>query len=116
EDQEHRFLSGKVDVAHFDFGIMRFELGHYGQAVLDRLVQLTDHPAHQQIEAQLARLKQTKHKWEWTNPARIVTPEEMLTKLTVSPPNHTLPADLFLSIQDRSNLNLFDSCTTTHPC
>jgi Domain of unknown function (DUF4153) len=116
EDQEDRFLSGKVDVAHFDFGTMRFELGHHGQAVLDRLAQLTDHPAHQQIEAQLAKLKQAKHKWEWTNPARIVTLEEMLTKLTVSPPNHTLPADLFPSIQDRSNLYLFDGCTTAHPC
>jgi len=116
EDQEHRFLSGKVDVAHFDFGTMRFELGHYGQAVLDRLAQLTAHPAHQQIEAQLAKLKQTKHKWEWTNPARIVTPEEMLTKLTVSPPNHTLPVDLFPSIRDQSNRYLFDGCTTTYPC
>jgi len=56
EDQEHRFLVGKVDVAHFDFVTMRFELGHYGQAVLDRLAQLTAHPAHQQIEAQLTKL------------------------------------------------------------
>jgi hypothetical protein len=116
EDQEQRFLSGKVDVAHFDFGTMRFELGHYGQTVLDRLAQLTAHPAHQQIEAQLAKLKQTKHKWEWTHPARTVTPEEMLTKLTVSPPNHTLPVDLFPSIQDQSNRYLVDNCTTIHPC
>ncbi|THI84990.1 MAG: DUF4153 domain-containing protein [Nitrospira sp. CG24A] len=49
EDQEQRFLSGKTDVAHFDFGTMRFELGHYGQEVLDRLAQLTTHPEHQQI-------------------------------------------------------------------
>jgi len=40
----------------------------------------------------------------------------MLTKLTVSPPNHTLPADLLLSIRDQSNRYLFDGCTTTHPC
>lgn len=116
EDQEHRFLSGKIDVDHFDFGTMRFELGHYGQAVLDRLAQLTAHPARQQIEAQLARLSQTKHKWEWTNPVRMVTPEEMLTKLMVSPPNHTLPIELFSSLQNGSNRYLLDGCTTTHPC
>jgi len=116
EDQEHRFLSGKVDVDHFDFGTMRFELGHYGQAVLDRLAGLAAHPAHQQIEAQLVKLKQTKHKWEWTNPVRIVSPEEMLTKLTVSPPDHALPLDLFPGIQEGSNRYLLNGCTTTHPC
>ena len=116
EDQEQRFLSGKVDVAHFDFGTMRFELGHYGQAVLDRLAQLTTHPEHQQFTAQLARLKQTKNKWEWKTPALLVTPKELLAKLTVSPPNHALPIDLFSSIQDSSNRYLADSCTTTHPC
>lgn len=95
---------------------MRFELGHYGQAVLDRLAQLTTHPEHQQITAQLARLKQTKNKWEWTKPTLLVTPKELLVKLTVSPPNHTLPIDVFSSIQDESSRHLVDGCTTTHPC
>jgi Domain of unknown function (DUF4153) len=117
EDQEHRLLSGKVDVDHFDFGTMRFELGHYGQAVLDRLAELATHPAHQQIETQLAKLKQVKHKWDWTKAARhIVTPDEMLATLTVSPPDHTLPIDLFSSLQNESNRYLVNGCTTTHPC
>lgn len=116
EDQEQRFLSGKTDVAHFDFGTMRFELGHYGQAVLDRLATLTTHPEHQQITTQLTKLKQTKNKWDWAKPALLLTPKELLVKLTVSPPNHTLPIDLLSSIQNESNRHLVDGCTTTHPC
>lgn len=112
EDQEQRFLSGTVDVAHFDFGTMRFELGHYGQAVLDRFAQATAHPAYEQIAVQLAKLKQIKHKWEWTNRAQTVAPEEILTKLTVFPPTHTLPTDLISSFDHY----LLDGCTTTHPC
>ena len=61
EDQERRFLNGAVDVKHFDFGSMRFELGHHGQAVLDRLALLKDHPAREQITAQLARLQKVQH-------------------------------------------------------
>ena len=116
QDQEHRFLSGKVDVAHFDFGTMRFDLGHHGQAVLDRLAQLTAHPEYQQITKQLDKLKNTKHKWEWTNRVPVVTPEEILSKLTVSPSDHILPADILSSIQGQSNRHLFNGCTTTHPC
>ncbi|MDH4188021.1 MAG: DUF4153 domain-containing protein [Nitrospira sp.] len=118
EDQEHRLLSGKVDVARFDFGTMRFELGHYGQAVLDRLAQLTAHPEHGQILVQLEKLKKTKSKWQWVSPANMATatPEEMLTKLTIFPSNHTIPTALLSNIQSKSDGYLVSSCTAAHPC
>ena len=116
EDQEHRFLSGKVDVANFDFGTMRFDLGHHGQAVLDRLAQLTAHPEYQQIAKRLDKLKNIKHKWEWTNRVPVVTSEEILSKLTVSPSDHILPTEVLSSIQGQSNRHLFNGCTTTHRC
>jgi len=117
EDQERRFLNGAVDVKHFDFGSMRFELGHHGQAVLDRLALLKDHPAREQITAQLARLQKVQHKWKWKTPAPPpATPEAILAKLTVYPPGHTIPADLLPALNEQSHRHLFDSCSTDHPC
>ncbi len=116
EDQERRFLSGIVDVAHLDFGTLRFDLGHYGQAVLDRLAQLTAHPEHQRIADQLARLSKARHKWDWANAVPLVTPQEVLAKLTVFPPGHIIPEDLLTHIQKRSNRYLFEGCSTAHPC
>lgn len=116
DDQEQRFLTGKVDVARFDFGTMRFELGHYGRAVLDRLSLLTSHPQHQQIAEQLARLEKAKFKWEWTNPVAFVTPDEVLARLNVIPTNHTIPKDLLSIFQGGSTRYLFDGCTTDHRC
>jgi hypothetical protein len=116
EDQEHRLLTGKVDVAHFDFGTMRFELGHYGQAVLDRLPQLTAHPQYQQIADQLAKLKKVQHKWEWTNRVTAMTPEDALSRLNVTPPKHEVPGELLSTIQAAPNRYQIDACTATHRC
>jgi hypothetical protein len=117
EDQERRFLNGTTDVGHFDFGTMRFELGHHGQAVLDRLALLKDHPDHGQITAQLARLQKVQHKWEWKTPAPPPTaPEAILAKVTVYPPGHAIPADLLSAFGDQSHRHLFDSCSKAHAC
>ena len=116
EDQEARLLSGKVDVAHFDFGTMRFDLGHHGQEVLDRLAQLTTHPDYELMVKQLDKLRNTKTQWEWTNRVPVVPPEEILTKLTVTPSDHVLPSDMISNLHKRSNRHLFNHCTTTHPC
>jgi uncharacterized protein DUF4153 len=116
EDQEHRLLTGRVDVAHFDFSTMRFELGHYGQAVLDRLAQLTTHPQYQQITDQLAKLKKVQHKWEWTNRVAAMTPEEALSRLNVAPPKHQVPGDLLSTMQEVSNRHQIDACTATRRC
>lgn len=116
EDQEHRFLTGKVDVAHFDFGTMRFDLGHEGQAVLDRLAKLTTHPQHQQITDQLAKLKKVQHKWEWTNSVAAMTPEDAISRLNVAPPKHQVPEDLLSTIQAAPNRHQIDACTIAHRC
>jgi hypothetical protein len=117
EDQERRFLNGTTDVGHFDFGAMRFEFGHHGQAVLDRLALLKDHPDHGQITTQLARLQKIQHKWEWKTPAPPPTaPEAILAKVTVYPPGHTIPADLLSAFTEPSHRHLFNGCSTTHPC
>jgi hypothetical protein len=116
EDQEQRLLSGKIDVAHFDFSTMKFELGHYGQAVLSRLGQLTAHPQSQQIADQLAKLKKVQHKWEWVNRVTAMTPEDALSRMNVAPPKHQVPEDLLSSIQTEPNRSRMDACTATHRC
>lgn len=116
EDQERRFLSGAVDVAHFDFGTMRFELGHHGQAMLDRLSQLTAHPAHQQIADQLARLKTARNKWEWGKTASFPTTEEVLSRLAVFPIGHVIPPELLTAIGSGDNRHLLGSCSREHVC
>ncbi|HMS85760.1 MAG TPA: DUF4153 domain-containing protein [Nitrospira sp.] len=116
EDQERRFLTGAVDVVHFDFGTMRFELGQYGQAVLDRMSQLTTHPAHQQITDQLAKLKTAKHKWDWDRTAVSLTTEELLSRLAVFPLGHTLSPDLLTAISSGQNRYLLNGCSQRHLC
>lgn len=116
EDQERRFLNGTVDVAHFDFGTMRFELGHYGQTVLDRMSQLTTHPGHPQIVDQLAKLKTVKRPWEWNRAVPSLTADEILSKLAVFPADHVFPPDLLTAVSSGENRHLFDGCSTDHPC
>jgi len=116
EDQEQRLLTGKIDVAHFDFSTMKFELGHYGRAVLDRLGQLTAHPQYQQIADQLTKLKKVRHKWEWVNPVVAMTPEDALSRMNVAPPKHQVPEDLLSTIQTAPNRGRIDACTATHRC
>lgn len=114
EDQERRLLSGQVHAAHFDFGTMRFELGHYGQAVLDRLAQAVNHPEHQQITIQLARLQKANSEWEWEqSQTPPLSSEEVLAKLRVFPPNHVVPEDLLSNLSTPLPQR---GCSTTHPC
>lgn len=116
DDQMKRLLSGQTELSKFDFGTLRFELGHYGQGVLDRLALLTTHPQHQQITDQLTKLKAAQHKWEWTNIAIQVTPEQITARLIITPLNHSVPADLLIAIQETTNRSVLDTCTTTRRC
>jgi hypothetical protein len=43
-NQFRRISAGDVDAAEFDFGYLRFELGHIGFEMLERIEGLTDHP------------------------------------------------------------------------
>ena len=96
---------------------MRFDLGHHGQAVLDRLSSMTDHPKHRHIAAQLALLQRAKHKWEWKKPAEPALEPETITRETyVYPPGHTIPADLLSAFNEQSHRYFFNGCSSAHPC
>jgi hypothetical protein len=42
--QFNRLAEGDVDASEFDYGYLRFQLGHVGYATLERIEALTDHP------------------------------------------------------------------------
>lgn len=116
EDQERQLINGTVEVARFDFGTMRFTLGHYGQAALDRMSQLTTHPAHQQITTQLAKLAKARHQWEWDHATPVLTTEEVLSTLTVFPVSHAVPPDLLSTMSGQGHEHLLKGCSHEHLC
>lgn len=63
--QEHRLASGKVAAADFDFGYLRFRLGEYGEAALDRLEALGDHPEAAAIRAGVTKARAAENQWAY---------------------------------------------------
>jgi Domain of unknown function (DUF4153) len=68
-DSQYRLIaSERVAAEDFDFGYMRFELGRYGDAALERMLGLKSHPEAQAISAGVARAHAAKNRWEYDNP------------------------------------------------
>jgi hypothetical protein len=67
--QERLLATGKIDASKFDFGYLKFRLGPYGKAALDRLNAATDHPQAAEIRAGAARAENAQSYWEYSNPA-----------------------------------------------
>lgn len=94
--QEHRLLSGKVDAAKFDYGYLRFNLGSYGEAALDRLTSLRDHPQAAEIRAGAEMALAAKNRWSYEHDG--VAPKP--APLDSSPPPQPGPMDLELNPKD----------------
>lgn len=63
--QEQRLASGRVAAADFDFGYLRFSLGEPGQAALDRLAGLGNHPEAAAIRAGVAKARAADNQWSY---------------------------------------------------
>lgn len=72
--QEDILLSGRVKAADFDFGYLRFKLGRYGDAALDRLEKAAAHPEAAAIRAGVARARSAQSYWEYQQPAEAAAP------------------------------------------
>lgn len=83
KSQERRLVEGKVAAADFDYGYLRFRLGVYGEAALDRLFALNAHPEAALIQAGVAGARAAPSYWEYKNPPPAETPT----------PEPTPPAD-----------------------
>lgn len=90
-------LKQKVSAAKFDFGALRFKLGHYGNDRLESLAQLQDHPEKKIIVQQLKVLKSLTDYSQWKYPAK---EEAKLTAgdFIVMTPSGKLPDGLFEEI------------------
>ena len=63
--QESRLASGEVAAVEFDYGYMRFSLGEYGEAALDRLLDLRNHPEAAEIRAGISKARKANNQWEY---------------------------------------------------
>lgn len=84
-NQVSRLLSGKVAVADFDYGTLGFKLGRVGKEALDDLLQHSSHPEFEAIRAQVARVKQAKHYWEWKNNNHLIDADAFARVFTTWP-------------------------------
>ncbi|MEZ5895588.1 MAG: DUF4153 domain-containing protein [Parvularculaceae bacterium] len=73
KSQEARLMSGAADADEFDFGYLRFELGEYGAAALDRLEAASGHPQAAQIRTGVKRARDATSYWEYQHPEYAVT-------------------------------------------
>ncbi|NWG92143.1 MAG: DUF4153 domain-containing protein, partial [Parvularculaceae bacterium] len=61
--QEALLMSGGIDATKFDFGYLKFKLGAYGAAALDRLEAASNHPQAAEIRAGVARARAALSYW-----------------------------------------------------
>ncbi len=94
-NQFHRVAEGRVPVADFDFGYLKFELGHEGADAIDRLRALPNHPQRVELQAALAQLDHYGNRYEW-----LLEKQQTALSLKSAQP---LPAGLTESIQGAAN-------------
>lgn len=67
--QEQRLTNGKVAAADFDYSYLRFNLGEYGEAALERLASISDHPEAAEIRAGVAEARAAINHWDYEHGA-----------------------------------------------
>jgi hypothetical protein len=73
-NQERRLAEARVAPAAFDYGYLRFRLGRYGDAALDRLFALETHPQSAEIRAGVARVRAAATQWDFEHPSSLEAP------------------------------------------
>ncbi len=77
KSQYARVADERVTIEEFDFGYMRFELGKYGDRMLEKMLALEDHPEIGAIRDGVKRARSAKSYWEYKNPGIVeALPEE----------------------------------------
>lgn len=76
KSQYDRVANERVAVEEFDFGYMRFELGKYGDRMLEKMLALEDHRDIGAIRDGVKRARSAKSYWEYKNPGVADAPHE----------------------------------------
>ena len=66
-NQFDRLVSGRVPIAEFDFGYLRFDLGRAGLEQVERLHALQGHPELATLSSELDALDKAESRWAWRN-------------------------------------------------
>lgn len=77
QSQYQRLADERVTAGKFDFGYLRFDLGHYGEQALDKMLALDAHPEAGAIRAGVERARAAKSYWEYENPGIFDAIEEV---------------------------------------
>ena len=119
DNQYQRLLTGRVSAAEFDYGALRFELGHLGYAKLQALGTLENHPEKAVIAQQLQAVRQVKHYYEWKQlAAKSGKPQLTVGDLQVLTPSGQLPDGLLdqLRVANRANNSEVEECIKGKQC
>ncbi|UCG85889.1 MAG: DUF4153 domain-containing protein [Gemmatimonadota bacterium] len=91
DNQFRRLAQGKVDAQEFDYGFLRFRLGHAGYARLTELEQLSDHPEARLIRERISVAREAESYRELlARPTVLLTADD----IKLLDPEHALPAGL----------------------
>ncbi len=84
-NQMARLVSGKVAVADFDYGTLRFKLGRMGKEALDELLRQSSHPEFEAIRAQVERVKKAQSYWAWKKKNHLLDADAFARVFTMWP-------------------------------
>ncbi|WP_375207753.1 hypothetical protein [Hyphococcus sp.] len=73
--QYNLLASEQIAAEDFDFGYLRFRLGKYGDAALDKLLALDNHPEAAAIRDGVSRAREANSYWHYENPNVAPAPE-----------------------------------------
>jgi hypothetical protein len=111
--QFNRLADGKVDAAEFDYGYLRFQLGHVGFDKLAEIEGLTDHP---QIDIIRDRVRATRNAESYADVRP--QPESLVSASDISPldASTSLPDSLVRYVLTRLTPFQADECETNADC
>ncbi|HEX9628304.1 MAG TPA: DUF4153 domain-containing protein [Acidiferrobacterales bacterium] len=90
--QIDRLLAGKLTAEKFDYDYLRFELGRAGNAALEGLKALTDHPQAAEIRTAATRVLSRTNRWT-AQADRIETTEQAAAHFAVYPKGERLDGE-----------------------
>lgn len=70
--QAGRLISGAADAEAFDYGYLKFQLGHHGKAALERLAATPDIPEGEIVAKRLKYVAETKSYYAWRNELKAI--------------------------------------------
>ena len=117
-DQVARFVAGKTDLDKLDLWFLDRELGYAGKAAVAALATL-EHPQSEALRAQIARLKEAKSRYAFTNAQAGNDARSLIEKITASiavrPAGAALPAQAFANAATRDLRRWAEGCARRTP-